>query len=116
MVKTAAFLVDIYLSPNMYELAILINFDINCQTQHYDQRNESQRVPFPGFTLGRALGSGDALSGHSSGTHNNPPTVNQMQPQGDRFADACKQVFSLLASSITSEDTIQKARTPSILS
>lgn len=37
MVKTAAFLVDIYVSPNLYELAILINFDINCQTQHYDQ-------------------------------------------------------------------------------
>lgn len=116
MVKTAAFLVDIYVSPNLYELAILINFDINFQTQHYDQRNESQRVPSPGFMLGRALGTGDALSGRSSGTRNNPATVNQPQPQGDRFADACKQVFSLLASSITSEDTIQKASTPSILS
>jgi len=115
-VKTVAFLVEICLSCNVYELAILINFDINCQTQHCDQRNKSQRVPLPGSKLGRELGSGGALSGHPLGTHNAPPIVTEMQPQGDRFADACKQAFSLSASAATSEDTAQKASTPSTLS
>lgn len=80
-------------------------------TQHYDLRDKACRVPSSDFMSGTALGSGDALSGHSSRTQNNPPAVHQMQAQGDRFASASKQVFGCLARPHHWESVTQKANT-----
>lgn len=71
---------DIYLSPNGYELAVLINSDINCQTQHCDHRNQSESVPFPGFLLGW----GWAQAMRSAGQPQAAP-ISQVPAQGDSF-------------------------------
>lgn len=71
---------DIYLSPNGYELAVLINSDINCQTQHCDQRNQSESVPFPGFLLGW----GCAQAMRSAGQPQAAP-IGQVPARGDSF-------------------------------